>query len=407
MGKETGMEYAVEPGRNKTSFKDLLSNSLQRNIRQYTMVIALLSIWIIFTILTDGIFISSRNLSNLFLQMVTTGFLACGMVLVIVATHIDLSVGSVAGTLGALAAFLMVKVGLGPFAAIVLTLIAGVAVGCWHGYWISYQGVPAFIVTLSSMTAFKGLTLAITKGATIGEFPEAFTSIGQGYVPKLFFKDAPFNDTSAVIGIVFIIAYVVFDVLKRNSRKKYGFPVVSLPVQILRIVFAAVIIGLACSIMIGYMGIPYAILLLIGMVLLFTFITQKTTFGRHVYAIGGNKEAARLSGINIKQVNFLIFALMGLLNAIAAIVFTARLNAATTAAGNLFELDAIAACFIGGTSTLGGVGTIYGAIIGALVMASLDNGMSLMNMEITYQYLIKGMILLLAVWIDFVTKKKA
>lgn len=404
MSNQTSLE--TSKGQN-TSFKDLISNSLKQNIRQYTMVIALMSIWIIFTLLTDGIFITSRNLSNLFLQMVTTGFLACGMVLVIVATHIDLSVGSVAGTLGALAAWLMVNGKVNPLLAVLITLIAGIGVGCWHGFWVSYQGVPAFIVTLSSMTAFKGITLAITKGATIGEFHDGFKAIGQGYVPKLFLQDAKFNDTSAIIGVIFILAYIFFDLKKRESRKKYGFDVLPMPLMIARMTLISVVIALVCLIMVSYMGIPYAILLLIGTVLVFTFITDKTTFGRYVYAIGGNKEAARLSGINIKKINFLIFVLMGLLNAVAALVFTARLNAATTAAGNLFELDAIAACFIGGTSTLGGVGTIYGAIIGALVMASLDNGMSLMNLDITFQYIIKGLILLLAVWVDFATKKKS
>lgn len=407
MGKVMETAYAARTNRKKTPMEYLASNSFKNNIRQYTMVIALLSIWVTFTILTEGIFITSRNLSNLFLQMCTIGILACGMVLVMVAGHIDLSVGSVAGTLGAVVAVLMVKGGIGTIPAILITLACGLAVGCWHGFWISYRGVPAFIVTLASMTAFKGITLAVTKGATIGEFDNLFKALGQGYVPKLFFRDANFNDTSAIIGIAFIIAYALFDLRKRNTRKKYGFEVLSMPVQILRIILVSAVIALICSIMIRYMGIPYAILLLIGIVILFTFITEKTTFGRHVYAIGGNKEAARLSGINIKKTNLIIFVLMGLLSAVAAIVFTARLNAATTAAGNLFELDAIAACVIGGTSTLGGAGTVFGAIIGALVMASLDNGMSLMNLPIMYQYAIKGLILLLAVWTDFATKKKA
>ncbi|MEM1486042.1 sugar ABC transporter permease [Oscillospiraceae bacterium PP1C4] len=404
---QTEMQYAKKTASNKASLSNLISHSSKLNVRQYTMIIALISIWMIFTFLTDGLFITSRNLSNLFVQMVTIGFLACGMVLVIVATHIDLSVGSVAGTLGALAAFLMVKARLNPAAAIGITLLAGIAVGSWHGFWISYRGVPAFIVTLASMTAFKGLTLAITNGVTIGEFPKSFKAIGQGYVPKLFLPDAKFNDTSLIIGILFVIAFIIFDLKKRDSRKKYGFKVLSMPVQILKMVVISTVISLVCSIMTSYMGIPYAVLLLTGIVILFTFITQKTKFGRHVYAIGGNREAARLSGINIKLVNFLIFVLMGVLTAIAAIVSTSRLNAATTAAGNLFELDAVAACYIGGTSSRGGVGTIYGAIIGALVMASLDNGMSLMNLPIMYQYMIKGLILLLAVWVDFATKKKS
>lgn len=386
---------------------EIISGSIKKNIRQYTMIIALFSIWIIFAILTDGIFLTSRNLSNLFLQMVTIGFLACGMVLVIVATHIDLSVGSVAGTLGAVAAVLLTKAGLPPVVTILITLLCGVLVGCWHGYWISFRGVPAFIVTLSSMTAFKGLTLAITKGATIGEFPVGFKALGQGYVPKLIFKEAEFNDTSILIGLFIIALLIIFDLRKRKARIGHDLDVISLPLQIAKLILITVAVAVPCMIMVSYRGIPYAVLLLITVVAILTFVTNKTIFGRHVYAIGGNKQASQLSGINIKKVNFLIFVLMGLLTALASIVFTGRLNAATTSAGNLFELDTIAACYIGGTSTLGGVGTIYGAIIGALVMASLDNGMSLMNVEITYQYIIKGAILLFAVWIDFATKKKS
>jgi len=390
----------------KTSYKELITQSIKSNIRQYTMIIALLSIWAIFALLTDGIFLTSRNLSNLFLQMVTIGLLACGMVLVIVATHIDLSVGSVAGTLGAVAAVLMKSAGLHPVLAITLTLLVGVAVGSWHGYWIAYQGVPAFIVTLASMTAFKGITLALTKGSTIGEFPLGFKAIGQGYVPSILFKEAGFNDTSIFIGIVFICIYLVLEMRSRKSKQLHQLSVLSMPAQVIKMVLMSVVIAIPVFIMTVYRGIPYAVLLLTGIVVLFTFITKKTKLGRHIYAIGGNSHAAELSGINNKRVTFLIFVFMGLLTAMASIVFTGRLNAATTSAGSLFELDAIAACYIGGTSSSGGVGTVFGAIIGALVMASLDNGMSLMNVDIMYQYIIKGSILLLAVWIDFQTKKK-
>ncbi|MEN1761113.1 sugar ABC transporter permease [Anoxynatronum sibiricum] len=390
----------------RKGYKEIMLTSISQNLRQYTMIIALFSIWVIFSLLTNGIFLSSRNLSNLFLQMVTIGFLACGMVLVIVATHIDLSVGSVAGTLGAVAAALMSRHGMNPWLAILITLCCGILVGSWHGYWISYKGIPAFIVTLASMTAFKGLTLAITKGATIGEFPVAFKSIGQGYVPTLFFENAAYNDTSIILGIIFVGAFILIDLKKRNNRTKYGLEVLPMPLQVIRMVALSVTIMVPCVIMSSYRGIPYAILLLIAVVVVLTFVSQHTRFGRYIYAIGGNKEAAKLSGVNIKRINFYIFVLMGLLTAVASIVFTGRLNAATTSAGTLFELDAIAACYIGGTSSTGGVGTIFGAIIGALVMASIDNGMSLMNIPIMYQYMIKGAVLIFAVWVDFSTKKK-
>lgn len=386
------------------SLKERLVLSVKANIRQYTMFLALITIWVIFSILTDGIFMTLRNLSNLFLQTCTIAILTSGMVLVMVAGHIDLSVGSVAGFLGAVAAVLMVKLGLGTVPAILLTLLVGLAVGAWHGYWIAYRRVPAFIATLASFMAFKGLIIGVTGGASIGPMESTFKAIGQGYVPKLF--GTSFNDTSAIIGVVLIGAYLIFECKQRASRLKYGFSVLPLPLQITKLILVSAVMAGVLSIMIGYLGIPYAILLLIFNVILFTFIAEKTTFGRYVYAIGGNREAARLSGINIKLANLKIFLLMGLLSAVAGIVFTARLNAATTSAGNLFELDTIAACVIGGTSTLGGEGTITGAIIGALVMSSLDNGMSLMDWDITYQYAIKGLVLLLAVWVDIASRKK-
>lgn len=405
MGVMNQINARVVHSHSKT-FKEILLGSIKNNLRQYTMGIALLAIWLIFTLLTDGIFITSRNLSNLFLQSCTIAILASGMVLVMVAGHIDLSVGSIAGFLGAVAAVLMVKMNVSTIPAILITLLLGLMIGLWQGYWISYRGVPAFIVTLASMMAFKGAIIGVTSGASIGPMNVDFKAIGQGYVPKLFFLDQAYNDTSAIISIGLILLFVFFEIRKRQVRIKYGFSVLPMPLQLIRIVFISLAMALILSIMVGYRGIPYAIILLIAIVVLFSFIAEKTTFGRHVYAIGGNKEAARLSGININKTNLMIFVIMGVLTAIAGIVFTARLNAATTAAGNLFELDAIAAAVIGGTSTLGGEGTIFGAIIGALVMASLDNGMSLMNLDITFQYVIKGLILLLAVWVDIATRKR-
>lgn len=388
------------------SLKMVLSGSIKNNIRQYTMVIALLSIWAIFMILTGGTFLTSRNLSNLFLQSCTVAILAVGMVLIMVAGHIDLSVGSVAGFTGAIAAVLQVKMNLGTIPAILVTLVVGLLIGVWQGYWVAYRGVPAFIVTLAGMLIFRGGIIGVTGGNSIGPMKDSFKAIGQGYLPNLFVKDGSFNDTSAIIGVIFIILFIMFDLKKRKSRIKYGFEVLPLPLQILKMITVSIVIALVLSIMVTYMGIPYAILLLIGLVVLFSFIANKTTFGRHIYAIGGNKEAARLSGINIKQRTMALFIIMGVLTTVAGIVFTARLNTATTSAGNLFELDAIAAAVIGGTSTMGGEGTIFGAIIGALVMASLDNGMSLMNVDITFQYMIKGLILLLAVCVDIATRKK-
>lgn len=396
-------QYALS---NSKSIKEVLLGTLKGNMRQYTMILALLVIWAFFSVVTDGIFISTRNLSNLFLQCAATAIAACGMVLVMVAGHIDLSVGSFVGLTGAISATLMVKGGLGTIETIAITLIIGLAIGLWQGFWVAYGKVPAFIVTLAGFLAFRGGVIAITGGNSIAPMKDGFKAIGQGYLPKIDANFA-FNDTSALVGVAFIICYILFEIRKRRSRIKYGFEILPLPLQIAKMVLFSAIIALGIGIMASYMGIPYAILLLIAIIVIFTIIAEKTTFGRHVYAIGGNREAARLSGININRVNLMIFVLMGLLSTIAGIVYTARLNAATGSAGTNMEMDAIASAVIGGTSTLGGAGTIAGCIIGALVMGSLDNGMSLMNADVALQYVVKGLILLLAVWFDIKFSKRA
>lgn len=385
------------------SRQGLLSMIKSLDARKYTMVIALLVIWGIFSILTNGLFTSSRNLSNLFLQMCTIGILTCGMVFIMVTGNIDISVGSVVGTLGALVAVLIVKWGISPIWAILITILAGILIGMWHGFWISYRGVPAMIATLASMTAFKGVTLGLTGGVTISGFSEGFKALGQGYLPKLFTE---YNDTSMIGIALLIVLFIITDLRKRRSRIKYGFTVPSGGVFVLKEVLVALAIGLVGYIMISYRGIPYAILILIGVAFVWTYIANRTSFGRSIYAVGGNKEAARYSGINIKRNMLIMYGMMGFLSAIAALVLTTRLNAATTSAGTMFEMDAIAAAVIGGTSPAGGVGTVFGAVIGALVMASLDNGMSLLNVDILFQYIIKGLVLLLAVAVDAASRKK-
>jgi D-xylose transport system permease protein len=394
------------PERSRETFGMALANVIKNNMRQYTMIAALLAIWIIFSILTNGLFISPRNLSNLFLQMCTIGLLTGGMLLVMVAGHIDLSVGSVCGSLGAVVAYCMARQGFNPVFAIFITLICGLAVGCWHGFWIAYRGVPAFIVTLASQIAFKGITLAVTQGKTIGEFKPGFKAIGQGYIPELFPSGEGYHSTTILLCAVALVVFIVSEIHTRKKRIRNGFTVLRLSLEILKILIVSIAIAGVGFILASYRGIPYAIMLLMAVVAVFTVLTTRTPFGRHVYAIGGNAEAAKLSGVNIKKTLMIIFVLMGFLCSVASVVFTARLNAATPAAGNLFELDTIAACIIGGTSTTGGIGTVFGAIIGALVMSSLDNGMSLMNLPIMIQYMIKGIILLLAVWVDIANRKK-
>ena len=392
-------------GGSKESLSAALKTVIRNNMRQYTMIAALLLIWLIFSILTGGIFLTSRNLSNLFMQMVTIAIMTSGMVLIMVAGNIDLSIGSVLGTLGALAAWLMAIKGLNPIAAILITLAAGLMVGIWHGFWIAHRSVPAFIVTLASQMAFKGFTLAITKGTTIGEFSESFKNIGQGYIPSFSPEDSMHLSTIILVAVA-VVVFILATIRTRKKRIRNGFTVLRPSLEIAKIVIiTAAILGVGL-VFASYRGIPYAIVLLIVLAGIYIVITTRTPFGRHVYATGGNQEAARLSGVNIKKTLMIICISMGILNAVAAIVFTARLNAATTTAGAGMELDVIAGCIIGGTSPWGGVGTIFGAIIGALVMASLDNGMSLMNLPIMYQFIVKGLILLVAVWIDYSNRKK-
>ena len=393
--------------------REAIVRSIKHNTKQYTMFLALLAIWVIFAVLTEGVFVSSRNLSNLFVQTVTTAILAIGMVLVIVAGHIDLSVGSVLGFTGAVGALLMVKLGWGVLPSAAVTLVVGVAVGAWHGFWIAHRKVPAFIVTLASMLAFRGLVIGITGGQTQGlemapaAVAEAFKHIGQGYVPT-FSTAVPgrIHDTSLLLTAAFLVALVAVTWRRRAARERYGFAVLPFSLEIARTVAVCLLVGAFAMIMVRHLGLPWSVVLVLTLALVFSFVANNTTFGRHLYAIGGNPEAARLSGIAIPRTVLTLFMVQGLVVAIGGIVYTSRLGAATTSAGQNAELDAIAAAVIGGTSLLGGEGTIFGALVGALVMTSLDNGMSLMNLDITFQYVVKGLILLLAVWVDIVQRKR-
>jgi D-xylose transport system permease protein len=370
--------------------------SLRFDVRAYTMIIALIGIWLLFSILTDWKFIMPRNLSNLSRQMCITAVLAIGMVMVIVATHIDLSVGSVLGMTAGLAAVLQVWYRWPTIPVILVTLSLGAIIGLWHGYWVAYQKVPAFIVTLAGLGAYRGVVLWVLKGATVSHMNLDFEPIMGGYLGLI---------PGLILTAIFMVALIYGRLRSRQSKLKYGFEVRPWWLELSTIAFFCVLIGVAIWIFYQYDGIPYPIILVLLMVLIFTFITNNTQFGRQVYAMGGNIEAARLSGINIKARTVVVFVLASTMAAVAGIFYASRLDAATITAGQSAELDAIAACVIGGTSLAGGVGTIPGAIIGALVMASVDNGMSMMNMDACYQMMVKGLILLLAVWLDMRTKK--
>lgn len=386
--------------------KGMAENGFKQNIRQYTMLIALVSIWLLFTVLTEGIFITPRNLSNLFLQTSTVAVAAIGMVLIIVTGNIDLSVGSFAAFTGAVAAVLQVKFGWPAIPTFLATVAVGFLIGSWHGFWIAKQKVPAFIVTLASMLILRGGVMGITGGATVSGLTPGLKAVGQGYLPALFSGSHRFNDTTVYLAVLGIAVYLVLTFRRRAKRTTYGFAVPPLWKEWAKAIAMAVVIGAVASIMVFNRGVPYAVLLVGFLTILFHFVARNTVFGRHLFAIGGNAEAAKMSGINITSRLLWLYVIYGGLTAVAGMVMTARLDAATASAGNALELDVIAATVIGGTSLLGGEGTIFGAIVGALIMASLDNGMSLMNLDVTYQYVVKGMILLLAVWVDIATRNK-
>ncbi|SFL72593.1 sugar ABC transporter permease [Halanaerobium salsuginis] len=370
---------------------------IEFDLRTYMMIIALVSIWIIFTITTGGSFLTPRNISNLFRQSVFTSMLAIGMVLVIIMGHIDLSVGSIVGLAGGIVAIFDVWQGMNPLLSIGITLLLGLIMGLWNGWWTAYRNVPSFIVTLGGLLIFRGILVGITRGTTIGPMGDLFYYLGKGYLSKEF-------------GIIFaIIAAVIIIFIQWNGRRnklKYNFEVLPLKLEIIRIIASVALLIIFILVLNAYRGIPVPLLVLTVFLALFSFITNKTIFGRHIYAIGGNTDAARLSGINIKQITLFVFMINGLMASLGGIFLTSRLNAASVAAGDGAELDAIAACVIGGASLAGGIGRVGGAVVGAIVMSSLDNGMSLMNVENFWQSIIKGLILILAVWIDMTTKNK-
>jgi D-xylose transport system permease protein len=391
-----------------------LAQLIRNNLKTYTMILALAFIWLLFGFLTDWIFFSPRNLSNLFRQMTIVSFLSIGMVLVIVTGNIDLSVGSAVGLVSAITAYLQATL-LPPLMesffpgldiavrgwvvttlAIGSGLLVGLLIGIWQGYIIAYLGVPAFIVTLGGMLIFRGGVLGVTLGKTIVPIEDTFRLIAQGYLPKT---------AGLVLGLVVIILIFTFVLRNRKLKAEYGFSLRPFYLEMLQAAGLSVIILAFVAIMNSYRGIPNPVLLMGATAVVFSYLTTNTRLGRHAYALGGNKEATQLSGINVKSNVFTIFVLMGLLTGVSGIVLTGYVAAGTTSGGLNYELEAIAACVIGGTSLMGGEGTIAGALVGSLIMASLLNGMSVMNMPVFWQFIIRGLVLIFAVYVDVASKK--
>lgn len=379
---------------------------ISKNIRDYGMYIALFVIFLIFTILTDGLFISSRNISNLLDSAGYIAVLAVGVMLVIVIRHIDLSIGFLAGFLGAIAAILLMQYGLPVYIVIPIILILGTIAGLFTGFLVAKVGIPAFVATLAGWLIYRGAIIQVTeKSGTIIVQNDAFNAIGNGYIPS-FMQIGGLHLLSLLIGAIGIVFYIYSSISNRRNKIKYNFEVVSKQIFMLQLLFVSLIIAAITWILAGYNGFSWTVIIILAVVLVYHFFTTKTVLGRHVYAVGSNPEAAHLSGINVSKITYIVFGSMGLLSALSGILFTSRLQAATTTAGTLFELDAIAAAYVGGVSAAGGVGKVTGAIIGAIVMASLTSGMNLLGVGISYQYMIKGGVLALAVIFDVMTRRK-
>ena len=355
------------------------------------LLIAVAIIWVFFHVKTDASFITPGNLSNLFRQMAITGMLACGMVFIIIAGEIDLSIGSQLGLLGGVVAILTVNMGWGTWPSIFAVLALGLVIGAFNGFVVTKMRVPSFIVGLGGMLAFRGIVLYITGSSTIAPAPDNLITIGQGFVPP---------GVSVWIGGLIFLAMVALTARRRVRRGKLGLQQAALWIDILKLVAIGAFIFGFVRMLNDANGIPIPVMILLGLLAVFTYVSTQTVFGRHIYAVGGNMEATRLSGVNVARVKLVVFAIMGLMCAFAGIITVARTGSGSPSAGTGGELDAISACFIGGTSMRGGSGTVYGALIGALVMASLDNGMQLMDVDNSWQMIIKGVILVLAVWVD-------
>ncbi|MBB2155757.1 sugar ABC transporter permease [Gluconacetobacter diazotrophicus] len=361
------------------------------------LLIAIAILWGVFSHFTDGDFLTARNFSNLLRQMSITGMLACGMVFVIISGEIDLSVGSMLGLLGGLAAILDVSFHMPLVLNVLIIIVAGAAIGAFNGYWVAYLRIPSFIVTLAGLLALRGILLGITGGATIAPVSPHLVAVAQDYLPPLFGRGLE-------IVILGILAASAFQ--SRANRTRYNLATAPLWLDIVKLAGSAAAIVALFAALDAYRGVPLPVLAMLFFLAIFTVLAQRTTFGRRIYAIGGNLEATRLSGVNVKLVKLSVFSLMGVMAALAGISTTARLAAGSPSAGSLQELDAIAACIIGGTSMRGGAGTVFGALIGALMMATLDNGMSMLGVEAYWQMIVKGTILLAAVWLDVVTNTK-
>ena len=395
-----------------------IAGSLLSNLRDYGLLLTLIALMIFFQFMTNGVLFKPVNLTNIILQQSYIIVMALGMLLVIVAGHIDLSVGSVSGFIGALAAMLMVgwnfPPGLewlaNPAVAFVVCMVAGAIVGAAQGYIIAYLGIPSFIVTLAGMLIFKGLSLAILTGRSVGPFPTEFQLLASGFVPDwtgpINLGLGPLHSTTLIVGVLIVVAMIFLNMRSRASRLQHGYDTEPFGLFAIKNLIVAALVLFFVYMLASYKGLPNVLIVMGVLTALFVFITKKLTFGRRIYAMGGNNKAAKLSGINTERLTFYVFAIMGALAALAGMIYAARLNSATPKAGQGLELDVIAAVFIGGASMAGGAGQVAGAVVGAFIMGVMNNGMSIMGVNIDWQQMIKGVVLLGAVIFDVYNKNK-
>lgn len=372
---------------------------------KYSMVIILVGLLIGFQLLTDGIFWRPLNITNLVLQNSHILVLAAGMLLVVLLGHVDLSVGSVMAFVGAIAGFLMVNYKISPWIAVPLCLLIGALIGAWQGFWVAYVEIPAFIVTLAGLLMFRGLTQVVLGGQSLAPFPKSFQMISTGYLPDVA-GGSHLHYLTMIIAVLLTAVLIFSQWQARKRRQENLFEVDSMNLFLIKSLFIALVVLGTSYIFAMYQGYPIILIILGVIVAVYGFLTNKTVAGRQIYATGGNKKAANLSGIKTKKITFWVFVNMGAMAALAGLILAARLNAATPQAGTSMELDAMAAVYFGGASTAGGIGTIMGAIVGGLVMGVLNNGMSILGVGVDWQQAIKGLILLLAVVLDIYNKKK-
>ncbi len=379
---------------------------LKHNFREYGMLITLVAIMVFFQYMTEGTLMQPLNLTNLVLQNSYIVIMALGMLMVIVAGHIDLSVGSVCGFIGALAAVLMVQYDWHFVPASLVCLVCGALIGGVQGWFVAFFRIPSFIVTLAGMLVFKGLALALLQGQSVGPFPDSFQMLSSGFMPDLLSSEG-LRMTSLLLGVVLAAVLAVAGIRARAKQLKHGIQAEPAAIFFVKTAMFSALLIYFSYLLASYRGLPNVLIVMAALIFLFHFITSRTTIGRRVYALGGNEKAAKLSGIKTERLAFYTFVNMGVLAALAGLVFAARLNTATPKAGLGFELDVIAACFIGGASASGGVGKVMGAVIGAFVMGVMNNGMSILGIGIDYQQVIKGVVLLAAVFVDVYNKNKA